>query len=94
MISSSPKVLAKDALALLSLRSAPTSPSRLQSSKQELPLLDGAEWSHAVAKFEGKNFEYLMRQKTVLVGRSSSRARVSVTHVSRLYSNCRVELIF
>ena len=89
MINSSPKVLAKDALALLSLRSAPTSPTRLTSQNQENKFFEKNDFSTTVAKFEGKNFEFLMRQKSVLIGRSSSKGKVGmlINFLNKYFSN-------
>ncbi|KAL3224560.1 hypothetical protein MRX96_026529 [Rhipicephalus microplus] len=59
-----------DAWALLALKSAPSSPSRLQWN----PERTGA----AIAKLEGREFEYLIRQKRISIGRNSSRGEVDV----------------
>ncbi|XKL61076.1 hypothetical protein PGB90_008133 [Kerria lacca] len=60
----------KDAWALLALKSAPTSPSKIQWC----PETEGA----AIARLEGREFEYLVRQKKIVVGRNSSRGSVDV----------------
>ncbi|KAL3204197.1 hypothetical protein MRX96_041369 [Rhipicephalus microplus] len=59
-----------DAWALLALKSAPSSPSRLQWN----PERTGA----AIAKLEGREFEYLIRQKRISIGHNSSRGEVDV----------------
>lgn len=59
-----------DAWALLSLKSAPTSPSRVQWP-QEVS-------SAPIARLEGRDFEYLVRQKRITIGRNSSRGDVDV----------------
>ncbi|KAK7576169.1 hypothetical protein V9T40_012455 [Parthenolecanium corni] len=59
-----------DAWALLALKSAPTSPSKIQWC----PETEGT----AIAKLEGREFEYLVRQKKIIVGRNSSRGSVDV----------------
>lgn len=75
MCSASPKASDNDAWALLSLRSAPASPTRLSSC-----------WSPdepkgvALARLEGRDFEYTMRlpQRRLTVGRSSSKGEVDI----------------
>ena len=84
MNSASPKVSTKDAMTLLSLRSAPTSPSRLQTGEQRWI---ASPLGLAIARFEGRDFEYIMRlpQRTVTVGRSSSRGQVGRTIIIGIY---------
>ena len=55
----------QDALALLSLRSAPASPTKHTWN----PESKGA----AIARLEGRDFEYLMRQNRIVIGRNSSK---------------------
>ncbi|KAF7278213.1 forkhead box K [Rhynchophorus ferrugineus] len=59
-----------DAWALLSLKSAPTSPSKLQWSPE-----NGGD---VIARIEAKEFEYLVRQNRIIIGRNSSRGDVDV----------------
>lgn len=59
-----------DAWALLALKSAPSSPSRLQWNPEQ----KGA----AIARLEGREFEYMIRQKRISIGRNSSRGEVDV----------------
>ncbi|CAH1794362.1 unnamed protein product [Owenia fusiformis] len=60
-----------DAWALLALKSAPSSPARNVQWSAE-PKAD------AIARLEGKDFEYLMRQSRITVGRNSSKGDVDV----------------
>jgi len=62
-----------EAYALLSLKTAPTSPGA------------GHQWNHGdsrgpvvIARIEGREFEYLVRQKRLVIGRNSSRGQVDV----------------
>ncbi|XP_068632083.1 forkhead box protein K2 isoform X2 [Battus philenor] len=59
-----------DAWALLALKSAPASPSKVQWAQEPAPL--------AIARLDGRDFEYLIRQKRVIIGRNSSRGQVDV----------------
>ena len=59
-----------DAWALLALKSAPASPSRRAWS----PEPKGA----AIARLEGRDFEYMMRQNRIVIGRNSSKGEVDV----------------
>lgn len=59
-----------DAWALLALKSAPASPSKVQWNVESK--------APAIAKLEGREFEYLVRQKRIIVGRNSSRGEVDV----------------
>lgn len=59
-----------DAWALLALKSAPASPSKIQWS----PEPKGA----AIARLEGREFEYMIRQNRITIGRNSSRGEVDV----------------
>ncbi|XP_047518056.1 forkhead box protein K1 [Pieris napi] len=58
-----------DAWALLSLK-APPSPSKVQWAQEPAPI--------AIARLDGRDFEYLIRQKKVIIGRNSSRGQVDV----------------
>ncbi|CAG5051608.1 unnamed protein product [Parnassius apollo] len=59
-----------DAWALLALKSAPASPSKVQWAQEPAPI--------AIARLDGRDFEYLIRQKRVIIGRNSSRGQVDV----------------
>ncbi|XP_041978333.1 forkhead box protein K1 isoform X2 [Aricia agestis] len=76
-----------DAWALLSLKSAPSSPSKVQWAQEPA--------STAIARLEGRDFEYLIRQKRVIIGRNSSRGQVDVNmgH-SSFISRRHLELYF
>lgn len=78
---------ASDAWALLALKSAPASPSKLQWS----PESDGT----AIARLEGREFEYMVRQKRITIGRNSSRGEVDVNmgH-SSFISRKHIEIFF
>ncbi|XP_032897019.1 forkhead box protein K1 [Amblyraja radiata] len=72
------------ARALLALKSAPCSPSRHGGQikagvmRWELGLDPQAPPDAAVAKLEGRDFEYMMRQPSVTIGRDSSQGPVDV----------------
>lgn len=59
-----------DAWTLLSLKSAPTSPSKIQWSPEDN--------GDAIARIEGRDIEYLVRQNRIVIGRNSSRGDVDV----------------
>lgn len=59
-----------DAWALLALKSAPASPSRNTALQDQT--------MDAVARLEGRDFEFLMRKKHVVIGRNSSKGEVDV----------------
>ncbi|CAH1106618.1 unnamed protein product [Psylliodes chrysocephalus] len=59
-----------DAWALLALKSAPASPSKVQWS----PDVKG----DPIARIEGREFEYFVRQNRIIIGRNSSRGDVDV----------------
>lgn len=59
-----------DAWALLALKSAPASPSKVQWS----PEPKGA----AIARLEGREFEYMIRQNRITIGRNSRVGEVDV----------------
>ncbi|XP_077980545.1 forkhead box protein K2-like [Glandiceps talaboti] len=77
-----------DAYALLALKSAPSSPSRIP-------------WTHPsvrgvpIARLEGREFEYLMRQNRISIGRNSSQGEVDVNmgH-SSFISRKHVEIVY
>jgi hypothetical protein len=60
----------KDAWALLALKSAPTSPARRAWSPEPKGM--------AIARLEGRDFEYLMRQQRITIGRNSSKGEVDI----------------
>jgi forkhead box protein K len=59
-----------DAWTLLSLKSAPTSPSKVQWSPEDK--------GDAIARIEGRDIEYFVRQNRIIIGRNSSRGDVDV----------------
>ncbi|XP_076335022.1 forkhead box protein K1-like isoform X2 [Tachypleus tridentatus] len=59
-----------DAWALLALKSAPVSPSKIQWSPEPK--------GTAIARLEGREFEYMIRQYRITIGRNSSRGEVDV----------------
>lgn len=74
---------AKDAWVLLSLRSAPTSPSGTGSSKPPSWVKDRSGGAmkpntSVMARLEARGFEYLIREKRTIIGRDSSRGKVDV----------------
>ena len=74
------------ARALLALKSAPCSPVRvaipptytLPSSSPGVAAVALSPPPQALARLEGRDFEFVMRQKTVTVGRNSSHGSVDV----------------
>ncbi|XP_030645684.1 forkhead box protein K1 [Chanos chanos] len=74
------------ARALLALKSAPCSPVRvaippvytLSSNTTGIPSMPLSPPSRALARLEGRDFEFVMRQRTVTVGRNSSHGSVDV----------------
>ena len=74
-----------DAWALLALRSAPASPSRQNWHS------DGDD--KPIARLKGRDFEYIMRQNRVTVGRNSSKGEVDINmgH-SSFISRCHLEI--
>ncbi|XP_025837157.1 forkhead box protein K1 isoform X2 [Agrilus planipennis] len=60
-----------DAWALLALKSAPTSPSKVQKWSPE-------SQGDVIACLEGRGFEYMVRQNRIVIGRNSSRGDVDV----------------
>ncbi|KAK0168507.1 hypothetical protein PV327_002298 [Microctonus hyperodae] len=59
-----------DAWALLALKSAPASPTKMQWN----PETKGAP----IARLEGREFEYMVRQRRITIGRNSSKGEVDV----------------
>lgn len=76
-----------DAWALLALKSAPASPSKVPWSPEQK--------GEAIAKLEGREFEYMVRQNRITIGRNSSRGHVDVNmgH-SSFISRRHIELYF
>lgn len=64
------RVSDNDAWALLALKSAPSSPSKLQWNPEPKGV--------AIARLEGREFEYMIRQNRISIGRNSSRGEVDV----------------
>jgi forkhead box protein K len=60
------------AWALLALRSAPGSPSRITWQGRQSPA------DNAIARLEGKGFEYMVRRDKIIIGRNTSRERIDV----------------
>lgn len=60
------------AWALLALRSAPGSPSRITWQGRQSPV------DNAIARLEGKGFEYMVRRDKIIIGRNTSRERIDV----------------
>ena len=76
-----------NAWALLALKSAPASPSKLQWSPESK--------GTPIARLEGREFEYLVRQKRVTIGRNSSRGEVDVNMgVSSFISRKHLEIFY
>ncbi|XP_012260358.1 forkhead box protein K1 [Athalia rosae] len=59
-----------DAWALLALKSAPASPSKVQWNPEAKGM--------PIARLEGREFEYMVRQKRITIGRNSSKGEVDV----------------
>lgn len=71
--------ISSDAWVLLSLHSAPTSPSAQRSNWAKDNANPGNKSSmSAMAKLETRGFEYLIRENRTIIGRDSSRGRVDV----------------
>ncbi|KAG5898518.1 hypothetical protein JTB14_038471 [Gonioctena quinquepunctata] len=70
MSSSYSMTLERDARALLALKSAPASPSKMQWSPDDN--------GDPIARIEGRDIEYLVRQNRIIIGRNSSRGDVDV----------------
>lgn len=74
------------ARALLALKSAPCSPVRvaippiytLSSNSAGITSMPLSPPAPALARLEGRDFEFVMRQRTVTVGRNSSHGSVDV----------------
>lgn len=68
-----------DALALLSLKSAPASPTRVKSNSDiARPWSPGNRTGPVLARLQGRDFEYFMRRARVTIGRNSTAGRVDV----------------
>lgn len=69
-----------DAWMLLSLRSAPASPSANGSSQASNWAKEraGEKSADPMARLEGRGFEYLIREKRTIIGRDSSQGKVDV----------------
>lgn len=59
-----------DAYALLALKSAPASPSKISWTPESK--------GTAIARLEGRDFEYMMRGNRITIGRNSSKGEVDV----------------
>jgi len=70
-----PKVTDNDAYALLALRSAPSSPAARRSMSWSPA---GEERGVALARLEGRDFEFIMRKSRATIGRSSSKGDVDI----------------
>jgi len=70
-----PKVTDNDAYALLALRSAPSSPAARRSVSWSPA---GEERGVALARLEGRDFEFTMRKRRATIGRSSSKGDVDI----------------
>ncbi|XP_076452970.1 forkhead box protein K1-like [Babylonia areolata] len=76
-----------DALALLALKSAPSSPSRVAWGIES----NGT----AYARLEGRDIEYTMRQEKITIGRNSSKGDVDVNMgLSSFISRVHLEIFF
>lgn len=80
---SDPSQLSSDAWVLLSLRSAPASPSGTGANHPPSWAKDRAAGGNvktnaAMARLEARGFEYLIREKRTIIGRDSSRGKVDV----------------
>ncbi|KAL1452562.1 hypothetical protein WDU94_006780 [Cyamophila willieti] len=74
-----------DAWALLALKATSPSPSKLTSWKS----------GTAIAKVQGREFEYMVRQKRITIGRNSSRGDVDVNMgLSSFISRRHIEIFF
>ena len=69
------KVTDNDAYALLALRSAPSSPAARRSVSWSPA---GEEHGVALARLEGRDFEFTMRKRRATIGRSSSKGDVDI----------------
>lgn len=77
----------KDALALLALKSAPSSPKEIHT-RNEMENFNRSSWSptsagvraasNPIARLQTKDFEYLMVKSRVVIGRNSSSGDVDV----------------
>lgn len=67
-----------DAWALLSLKSAPASPSKLPSFQWQSENESDEMRTAPIARLETREFEYMIRQNRIIVGRDSSKGGVDV----------------
>lgn len=76
-----------DAWALLALKSAPASPSSIQWAPPST--------SAPIGRLESRDFEYMIRQNRIIIGRNSSRGKVDVNmgH-SSFISRGHIEIYF
>jgi len=65
-----------DAWALLALKSAPASPSKVAYNQWSPP--DAGAASAPIARLETREFEYMIRQNRITIGRNSSKGDVDV----------------
>lgn len=83
--------LQKDAWALLALKSvsSPSSPSRVQNK-------NGHDTGKPIAKLETREFEYMIRQTRIVIGRNSSNGDVDVNmgHSKRFISRNHLEISY
>ncbi|KAL8567602.1 hypothetical protein ACOMHN_054415 [Nucella lapillus] len=76
-----------DALALLALKSAPSSPSRVAWAIESNGI--------AIARLDGRDIEYTMRQQKITIGRNSSKGDVDVNMgLSSFISRVHLEIFF
>ena len=81
------KTQESDAWALLALKSASTSPPKMQ-------------WNHEtkgapIARLEGREFEYMVRQRRITIGRNSSKGDVDVNMgLSSFISRKHLEIFY
>ena len=66
-----------DAWALLSLKSAPASPAKSHPGWQSENSGDGCSLA-PIARLETREFEYMIRQSRIVIGRNSSKGDVDV----------------
>ncbi|XP_043281816.1 forkhead box protein K1 [Venturia canescens] len=76
-----------DAWALLALKSAPASPTKMQWNSES----KGAP----IARLEGREFEYMVRQRRIIIGRNSSKGEVDVNMgLSSFISRRHLEIFY
>jgi len=73
-----------DAWALLALKSAPASPSKIPYTWQQSNVSEnhgmagGSTCTAPIARLETREFEYMIRQSRIIIGRNSSKGDVDV----------------